>query len=391
MVDFKCIKFNDLFLKTGYISSIFARTWVLPFFIVSKRIFIIAGEASGDMHAANMLKELFLREPHAKVQGWGGHLMKEAGCELLKDFKELAFMGFYEVVKNLPAILKNFSLVKEQIRFFQPEVVVLVDYPGFNLRLLPWLKKQGYKVVYYIAPQAWAWKEGRVKKMAQYIDRLLVILPFELEFFRMRGVNATFVGHPLLQVIPAQKARAVSYNIALLPGSRKQEIAAILPQMLQVIDSFPNYTFTIAGLGYLGEDFYQRIVKDRKVDIVYDDSVRVINRSDLALVSSGTATLQTALMGIPLIVCYKSSQLNYEIARRLIRVPYIALVNLIFQKRVVTELIQHDLQKDKLVQEMNQLLSPSGSDAMKNKFKELWDILGSENASRRAADIILSI
>jgi lipid-A-disaccharide synthase len=298
-------------------------------------------------------------------------------------------MGFYEVIKNLPTIFRNFRLIKKQILEVNPKVVVLIDYPGFNLRLLPWLKKKGFVVIYYIAPQAWAWKENRVKKMAKYIDELLVILPFEEEFFKSRGVNTEFVGHPLLQSkVESQKWKA-SKQIALLPGSRKQEVEHILPLMLSVQSEISDYKFVVAAMSHLEESFYKKIIGDKKVELVFDKSDEVIANSELALVSSGTATLQTALAEIPQIVCYKTGRLNYELGKRLINVPYISLVNLIFSKEIVKELIQEDLSKVNLLREIRKIEALDYRQELINNYRKLKSMLGQKNASKRVAEIII--
>ncbi|MFY7861098.1 MAG: lipid-A-disaccharide synthase, partial [Chitinophagales bacterium] len=262
---------------------------------MSNSIFFISGEASGDLHGANLARAILKKNSNVTIYAWGGDEMTKAGVQVLKHYRELAFMGFVEVIRNILKIYRNFDLIKKQIVEVNPNVVVLIDYPGFNLRLLPWLKSQNKKIVYYIAPQAWAWKENRVKKMATYIDKLAVILPFEEAFFSVRGVHTEFVGHPLLQVLDQTINTKKSNSIALLPGSRKQEIHHILPIMLSVISDFPNYEFIIAGMSYLGDEFYNNYIHSPNVKVIYDQSTEILAASHLALVSSGTATLQTAL------------------------------------------------------------------------------------------------
>jgi lipid-A-disaccharide synthase len=399
----------------------------------SNSIFIIAGEASGDMHGANLINAVRTNPinevrtnpinevranpkyavranlkyavranlkyavrancnspQHMPIYAWGGDKMETAGATILKHYRELAFMGFGEVVMNLPSIIRNFGLVKKQILEVNPKVVILIDYPGFNLRLLPWLKKNGFIVIYYIAPQAWAWKEGRVKKMAQYIDKLLVILPFEEEFFKSRGVNTEFVGHPLLQVVSKKSLVVSQKRIALLPGSRKQEVENILPEMLSVQSEISDYEFVIAGMSHLGIEFYQKIIGGKNVKIEMDNAEEIIASSHLALVSSGTATLQTALNNIPQIVCYKSSWINYQLGKRLIKVKFISLVNLIFGREIVAELIQDKLNKENLLVEIRKLLDEKNRQKMLGEYAELGERLGEKNASQRTAEIVLS-
>lgn len=356
--------------------------------IKTNSIFIIAGEASGDMHGANLVKELKTQNSKLNINCWGGDKMEAAGATVLKHYRELAFMGFVEVIKNLTSIIRNFGLVKKQILELNPKVVVLIDYPGFNLRLLPWLKENGFIVIYYIAPQAWAWKESRVKKMSKYIDKLLVILPFEEEFFSSRGVITEFVGHPLLQVKSSKIQVTSKKQIALLPGSRKQEVEYILPEMLSIQSEISDYELVIAGMSHLGMEFYQRIIGDRNVKIEMDCADEIIASSALALVSSGTATLQTALNNIPQIVCYKSSWLNYQLGKRLIKVKFISLVNLIFGREIVRELIQDELNKENLITEIRKLENEDNRSNLLNQYAELRKMLGEKNASKRVVEII---
>ena len=353
-------------------------------------IFIVSGEASGDIHGANLIKELKHCAPELKIYAWGGDRMETAGAKLFKHYRDLAFMGFFEVVKNLPSIFRNFSLIKAQIKSINPKVVVLIDYPGFNLRLLPWLKKNHYKIIYYIAPQAWAWKEGRTKLMSKYIDKLLVILPFEETFFSSRGINTEFVGHPLLQELSSKEFTSRSNQIALLPGSRRQEIRYMLKEMLTVVDHFPDYKFVVAGMSHIESEYYQSIIGDKNVTVQYDSSESIIRESKLALVSSGTATLQTALLNTPQIVCYKSGRINYEIGKRLIKVPFISLVNLISEREIVKELVQDELTETNLIQEIRGLLVEENYHKMQMEYLDLRQILGQKNASRRTAELILA-
>ena len=354
------------------------------------KLFIVSGEASGDLHGSNLVKELHTNSPDLEIFAWGGDKMAAAGAKILKHYRDLAFMGFYEVIRNFPTIIRNFGVIKKQILDVNPKVVVLMDYPGFNLRLLSWLKQNDFIVIYYIAPQAWAWKENRVKKMAKYIDELLVILPFEEEFFRIRGVKTEFVGHPLLQSKLECQNLKESRQIALLPGSRKQEVEHILPLMLSVQSEISDYKFVIAAMSHIGESFYKRIIGDKKVVLIFDNSHEVIGNSEFALVSSGTATLQTALAEVPQIVCYKSGWLNYELGKRLIKVPFISLVNLIFGKEIVRELIQDNLNTASLIAEIKKLQDLNNRKVLKENYQSLRKLLGEKNASKRAAEIILA-
>ncbi len=372
------------------------------------KYYIISGEASGDLHGSNLIKELRLLDSSADIRCWGGNLMQKAGGSLVKHYRELAFMGFAEVIKNLPAILQNIKFCKQDILSYQPDVLVLIDYPGFNLRIAEWAKKQGFKIVYYISPQVWAWKENRVKKMKQCIDKMLCILPFEKEYYKNKwNWEVDYVGHPLVQVIEQHQLGVVNreslivnsaFNsnsntrfIALLPGSRKQEIAKKLPIMLEVAKSFPTYQFVVAQAPGLENAFYAPFMEPYKnVSSVSNKTYDLLAQSKAALVTSGTATLETALFGVPEIVCYKGSNISYQIARRLIKIKYISLVNLIMDKLVVKELIQNDLTTANLVNELQQLLTNENRIVtLRNDYAELKTILSKGgHASRQAAKII---
>ncbi len=327
------------------------------------KYYIISGEASGDLHGSNLIRQLHLQDPHAGIRCWGGDLMEQAGATLVKHYRDLAFMGFAEVVANLPTIFKNIRFCKEDILAFKPDVLVLIDYPGFNLRIAEWAKKEGIKVVYYISPQVWAWKEGRVKKMKQCIDLMLCILPFEKDYYKQQwNWEVEYVGHPLVEVIE----KAMDHEpwtmdktiIALLPGSRKQEISKKLPIMLEVARSFPEYQFVVAQAPGLDNDFYAPFMEPYKnVSSVQNKTYDLLLKAKAALVTSGTATLETALFGVPEIVCYKGSTISYQIAKRLIKIKYISLVNLIMDKLVVKELIQDELTTANLVKELGSLLT----------------------------------
>jgi lipid-A-disaccharide synthase len=328
------------------------------------RYYIIAGEASGDLHGSNLIKEIRKLDEQAIIRCWGGDMMQQAGAELVKHYRELAFMGFIEVIKNLPVILKNLKFCKEDILQFKQDVLVLIDYPGFNLRIAEWGKQQGFKIVYYISPQVWAWKENRVKKIKQCVDKMLVILPFEKEFYKKWNYEVEYVGHPLVQVIETAQSKIVNeffYDkpvIALLPGSRQQEILKKLPIMLAVSKYFPAYQFIVAKAPGLEDGFYDALLNPySNVSSVRNDTYNLLKQSKAALVTSGTATLETALFGVPEVVCYKGSNISFQIAKRLIKVKYISLVNLIMDKPVVKELIQDELTPENLKKELTEILS----------------------------------
>ncbi len=364
------------------------------------KYYIIAGEASGDLHGSNLIKELKKIDDEADVRCWGGDLMQQAGSVLVKHYKELAFMGFTEVLINLRTILKNLKFCKEDIQQFQPDVLVLIDYPGFNLRIAEWAKAQGSKVIFYISPQVWAWKENRVKKMKQNIDKMLVILPFETGYYKKKwNWEVEYVGHPLVEVIDNYKSKenlkpfnlSLKPIIALLPGSRKQEILKKLPIMLKVAGSFADYQFIVAKASAVEDDFYEKMLQPyTNVSSVINQTYHLLSQAKAALVTSGTATLETALFGVPEVVCYKGSNISYQIARRLIKVKYIALVNLIMDKLVVKELIQNDLTAENLKHELSLLLSDEKRiGEIKEDYSRLKKILTEGgNASAKAATSI---
>ncbi len=364
------------------------------------KYYIIAGEASGDLHGSNLVRELRQQDALAEIRCWGGDLMKEAGAELVKHYRELAFMGFIEVIKNLPAILNNLSFCKKDIRAYQPDAVILIDYPGFNLRIAKWAKENGYKVIYYISPQVWAWKESRVKMIREVVDKMLVILPFEKEFYETKwDYQVEYVGHPLAEVVKnfegghELKGAYQKPVVAILPGSRRQEIEAKLPVMLQASRQFPDHQFVVAKAASLPESFYQPFLSAYpEVGSVSNKTYPLLSISKAALVTSGTATLETALFGVPQVVCYKGSSISYQIAKRLIKIKYISLVNLIMDREVVKELIQNDMTVDNLVSELSLLLHDrERQEQVAKDYAELKMLLQKDgNASRKAAGSIVS-
>ncbi|MFI5133225.1 MAG: lipid-A-disaccharide synthase [Chitinophagales bacterium] len=367
------------------------------------KYYIIAGEASGDLHGSNLIKELRKLDPSASIRCWGGDKMQEAGGQLVKHYRDLAFMGFAEVLMNLKAIFRNLKFCKEDILQYKPDTLILIDYPGFNLRIAKWAKKQNLKVIYYISPQVWAWKENRVKAMKQCIDKMLVILPFERKYFKDKwNWDVEYVGHPLVEVIESEKLKVKSEKlsekqiIALLPGSRKQEIAKKLPVMLEVSKKFPDYQFIVAQAPSVDDDFYKTFTQQYpNVSSVNNKTYDLLLQANAALVTSGTATLETALFAVPEVVCYKGSFLSYQIGKRLVKVKYIALVNLIMDKPVVKELIQHDLTPENLQQELHELLTnDSRITEIKKDYADLKKLLSEggpdsyRGASAKAAQSI---
>jgi len=366
------------------------------------KYYIIAGEASGDLHGSNLMKALIQKDPNAEFRFWGGDLMAAQGEILVKHYKDLAFMGFLEVAKNLRTILNNIKFCKQDIKNHKPDVLILVDYPGFNLRIAKFAKELGIKVVYYISPQLWAWKEGRVEIIKKYVDEMMVILPFEEDFYKKHGVHSHFVGHPLLDAIStlenitadnfkAENGLNEKEIIALLPGSRKQEVEKMLKMMLSVRPYFKEYQFVIAGAPSLPRDFYEAYVDDN-VHFVSNKTYDLLRCSKAALVTSGTATLETALLNIPEVVCYRGSKISYAIAKRLVKnIKYISLVNLIMDREVVKELIQNDLNTKNLVEELNKILEGEKRSQILNDYEFLREKLGGKGASEKAAEVILKV
>lgn len=362
------------------------------------RYYVIAGEASGDLHGSNLIKAIHARDASADIRCWGGDKMQAAGATLVKHYRDLAFMGFVEVLSHLRTILNNIKFCKQDISAYKPDVLILIDYPGFNMRIAEWAKQQGIKVVYYISPQVWAWKENRVKKLKRDVDLMLVILPFEVPFYHKWNYEARYVGHPLIEVVAHEKNDVPVTPItgkpiiALLPGSRTQEIKAKLPVMLQMVQHFPDYQFVVAQAPSQPDELYMELAGNNKVMLVKGQTYNLLKQATAALVTSGTATLETALFGVPQVVCYKGSAISTWLARRLIKVKYISLVNLIMDKLVVTELIQDDLNEQNLQNELNKLLVDGPEkQQMLQDYRELWDKLGSKEASAEAASQIMAL
>jgi len=366
------------------------------------KIYIIAGEASGDLHGANLMKALLNESNKLDFRFWGGDRMEEIGGKPVKHIRDLAFMGFIEVVMNLRTIAKNLRFCKADISEFKPDVLVLIDYPGFNLRIAEWAKSQGIRVAYYVSPQVWAWKESRVKKIKQCVDQMFVILPFEKEFYKKHNFAVEYVGHPLLDAIDNYRKDNVDKSsfleeinpegkpiIAVLPGSRKQEISVKLPIMLEALRDYTNYCVVVAGAPSLDPSFYVPFLpKDAK--IVQGRTYDLLSLAEFGIVTSGTATLETALLGIPEVVCYKGSSISYQIAKRLIKIKFISLVNLIMDREVVTELIQHECNPQRIKEEIEMIkVGGANREAMLNDYKILKEILGDGGASTKVARSLL--
>lgn len=365
------------------------------------KIYIIAGEASGDLHGSNLIKALKQQNETISIRCWGGDLMQQAGGTLAKHYKDMAFMGFLEVLKNIPSIFKNIAYCKKDIVAFDPDVIVFIDFSGFNLRIAKWAKAKGYKTNYYISPQVWASRAQRVQKIKRDIDHMYVILPFEKEFYAKYGYQVDFVGHPLLDAIanttiPKEanfrsdnKLHAEKPIIALLPGSRRQEIQKMLAIMLSVIDDFGEYQFVIAGAPSLNNSFYDSFLKKRQVKYVSGQTYALLSHAHAALVTSGTATLETALFKVPQVVCYKGNWVSYQIAKRIITLDYISLVNLIMEREVVKELIQNELNYKNLRSELSKIIEGPKREQLLSDYNVLEKKLGGEGASAKAAALII--
>jgi lipid-A-disaccharide synthase len=364
------------------------------------KYYIIAGEASGDLHGSNLIRELKKIDPVTSIRCWGGDKMQHAGGDLVKHYRDLAFMGFTEVLMNLRTIFRNLAFCKNDILQYKPDALILIDYPGFNLRIAKWAKQQGLKIIYYISPQVWAWKESRVPIMKQCIDKMLVILPFEKDYYQNKwDWNVEYVGHPLVEEIENRKSKIENRKwgdspiVALLPGSRKQEILKKLPIMLEVSKDFLGHQFIVAKAPAVEDAFYHDLLKDySNVSHVSNQTYELLMQAKAALVTSGTATLETALFGVPEVVCYKGSPVSYQIAKRVIKVKYISLVNLIMDKLVVKELIQHELTPANLKTELQRLLfDETRINELKNDYAALKKILSAGgNASAKAARLIVN-
>ncbi|MEO7977817.1 lipid-A-disaccharide synthase [Flavobacterium sp.] len=365
------------------------------------KYYIIAGEASGDLHGSNLMKALYEEDPNAIIRFWGGDLMEKAGGSLVKHYRDLAFMGFVEVIFNLKTILNNIKICKKDILQFKPDVLIFIDYPGFNMRIAKWAKALGYKTHYYISPQIWAWKESRIKAIKKDVDKMFVILPFEKSFYEDKHQFAVeFVGHPLIDAIQNQPRPYENIFrtenqltekpiIAVLPGSRKQEITKMLSVMLSVVDDFKEYQFVIAGAPSQDFDFYQQFITNKNIKFISNKTYDLLRCSTAALVTSGTATLETALFKVPEVVCYKGSWASYQIAKRIITLKYISLVNLIMDQEVVTELIQEECNTKRIKEELQKLLEPDYREKLLKSYDILEQKLGGTGASKKTAKLII--
>ncbi len=366
------------------------------------RYYIIAGEASGDLHGSNLMKALYKKDPSAEIRFWGGDLMQATGGTLVKHYRDLSFMGFLEVILNIKTILNNIKICKKDILEFKPDVLVFIDYPGFNMRIAKWAKKLKIKTHYYISPQIWAWKENRIKEIKRDIDQMYVILPFEKDFYETKHhYQVNFVGHPLIDAInnrtpvndiEFRKENNLSKNpiIAILPGSRKQEITKMLSVMLSVVADFPEYQFVIAGAPSQEYSLYSSFLNSNNCHFISNKTYDLLSISFAAIVTSGTATLETALFKVPEVVCYKGSWLSYQIAKRIVTLKYISLVNLIMDKEVVTELIQENCNTNTLKIELQKLFDLNYRKEILENYNTLEKKLGGIGASQKTAELIVN-
>ena len=370
------------------------------------RYFIIAGEASGDLHGSNLIKGIREMDKEAQIRCWGGDLMKEAGAELIRHYKEGAIMGFVEVVANLGKLAKNLQDCKNDIVKYNPDAVILIDYPGFNFRIAKFAKERGMRVFYYIAPKVWAWKEKRVHKLKKYVDRLFIIFPFEIEYFKKWGIDAIYRGNPLLDSVDNHSSSEESKEafeqrcgigsaektVALLAGSRRSEIKYLLPRMMQVAGRYPEYRFLMACAPSMEREFYEGIIGNKcsNIKLLFGETYSILRHSDAAIISSGTASLEAALIGVPQVVCYGGNEISYQIARSVVKLKYISLANLIMDKGLFKELIQHDCTPQKISAELDNLL---GNNAYREKmladYRDVRNILGGKGASAKVASAMI--
>lgn len=359
------------------------------------RYYLIAGEKSGDLHAANLMRALRLHDEDATFRGFGGDEMQQAGLELVTHYREMAFMGVWEVLTNLLAIRKLLVRCKQDILHWQPDVVILVDYAGFNLRIAEYAKKQGFRTFYYISPKIWAWNQGRAHRIRRVVDRMFVIMHFEKAFYARFGMEVDYVGNPVLDAVRAfvpdptfeQRHRFDKPLIAILPGSRRQEIANMLGQMVELAAAFPAWQFVVAGVTNVPRDFYA-LADAAGLPVIFDQTYDLLHRAHAALVTSGTATLETALFRVPQVVCYRTSPVTYHLAKAVIKVRFLSLVNLIADKKVVTELIQDTFQAANLKAELSRLLDGPARQQVLADYAALYQLIYTPGASQEAARLM---
>lgn len=368
------------------------------------KYYLIAGEASGDQHASKIMEKLKQNDPKFEFRFFGGNLMKQQSGTLVKHYKEMSYMGLWEVVKNLGKIKENLKLCKEDIIKWKPDVVILIDYPGFNLKIAKFAKNNNFKVVYYISPKVWVWKTSRVKIIKKYIDKMYVIFPFEVDFYKKFNYDVSFLGNPTLETVYEHKQNKIDREefkitnnltdkpiIALLPGSRVQEISKILPVMCNIIDEFTDFQFVVAGVSFVEKELYTNIVQDKNIKVVFDDTFNLLRMSQVAVVASGTATLETAIFNVPQVVCYKTSKLSYRVGKAVVKTKYFSLVNILMQKQVVVELLQNNLEQD-IIDELKKLTTDKVYNSeMLSNYKALSDLLGEPGVSGKISNDIVKL
>ena len=364
------------------------------------KYYIIAGEASGDLYGSKLIDEIFSIDKKAEIRFWGGDNMIKSGGYNVKHISELAFMGFYEVLKNITTIVRNINFCKNDIKEFNPDKIIYIDYPGFNLKICKWAKNNGYKNFFYISPQIWAWKENRIKTIKNSIDKLFVIFPFEKEYYREKhNMEVEFYGHPLIEKIDdfnSSKDFLKKNNITkerdiitLLPGSRSQEINSMLPIFLTLKKHYLNFEFIVAGVKNVNESVYQP-ASDLDVKVIYNQTYDLLSHSKIAIVTSGTASLECALFNVPQIVCYKTSSLSYFIGKSFVNISFISLVNIILKKGIVKELVQNELTEKNLVHELSNILSENKISVILNEYSKIYSMLSIEGTSKKIATSIIS-
>ena len=363
------------------------------------KYYLIAGEASGDLHGSNLLKGLKAVDPDPHFRFWGGDRMQEQGGELVRHYRDHSIMGFWEVLVNLRKIRRNFRECKDDLLSYRPDVLILIDYPGFNLRMAEFARQNNIRVYYYISPKIWAWKESRIRKIKAYVEEMFIIFPFEQDFYRKHDFEALYHGNPLIDAVDEKMQDRSPFAdfiqkqglderpiVAILPGSRKQEIDRNLGVMTRVIPQHTDYQFVIAGAPAIDRDHYRRYLSVDNLSFVHDRTYDLLSHSRAAIITSGTATLEAALFNVPQVVCYRANPISYHIARHFVRVPYISLVNLNMQREVVTELIQEDMNPERLEQEVKRLLyDREYSRKMMEDYDHLRQLLGGSGASARIA------
>ena len=360
------------------------------------KYYIVAGEASGDLHGSNLMKELKKQDSEAEFRFFGGDLMKSIGGDLVNHYKDTAFMGFIPVILNLRTILKNIKKCQEDVLNFNPDVVILIDYPGFNLKIAKFAYQNGLRVHYYISPKIWAWKERRIKEIKAYVHKMITILPFETEFYKSHGMEVNYVGNPLFDQISefkktASKIKTQKPILAVLPGSRKMELERMLPTMARAAKLLEKrYHIYIAATPDFDVSFYKTLIGDLKADFVVGETYKLLNSAQRAIITSGTATLEAAIFKVPQVICYHGPALVVAAAKRFVKVKYLGLANLIMNKEIVTELIQENMTPERIAQELSKYDSRDGANKIENDYNELLSVLGGEGASKRAAKLIIN-